>query len=81
MFGDGPIMNDKSRTDLEIERLEEFMKQVQANQNQGLTVEQVAERLGTSVSTIRRNRLKLEELRNKKRIKAELEESEEKELE
>ena len=57
------------------------MKQVQANQNQGLTVEQVAERLGTSVSTIRRNRLKLEELRNKKRIKAELEESEEKELE
>lgn len=81
MFGDVPIMNEKSRTDLEIERLEEFMKQVQANQNQGLTVEQVAERLGTSVSTIRRNRLKLEELRNKKIIKAELEESGEKELE
>lgn len=81
MFGDVPIINERSRTDIEIERLEAFMRQVQEYRDQGLTVEQVAEELETSVSTIRRNRLKLEELKNKKRIQAELESSEEKEPE
>lgn len=80
MFGDVPIMNERSRIDLEIERLEEFLTQVAELRAQGLTVQQAAKQLNTSVSTIRRNKLKLEELKNKKKIKAELE-SEEKELE
>lgn len=75
MFGEIPVIdiNMKSKKDLEIERLEEFEKQVQYFQSQGLTAEQVAEKMEVSVSTIRRNHLKLEELKSTKRMKGEIE--------
>lgn len=75
MFGDIPVidMDMKSKTELEIERLEEFMKAVQYLQEQGKTAEQVASEMNTSVSTIRRNRLKLEELKNTSQMRRQIE--------
>lgn len=75
MFGDIPVidMDMKSKTEQEIERLEEFMKAVQYLQDQGKTAEQVAEAMQTSISTIRRNRLKLEELKNTKQMREQIE--------
>lgn len=75
MFGDIPVidMNMKSKTEQEIERLEEFMKAVQCLQEQGKTAEQVADAMQTSISTIRRNRLKLEELKNTKQMREQIE--------
>lgn len=67
LFHDIPVIDFDSKSSLEIEkeRLEEFCKQVEIYQSQKMTAEQIAQVMGTSVSTIRRNRLKLEELRKK----------------
>ena len=40
-----------------------------------MTAEQIAEKMGTSVSTIRRNKLKLEELKRQEAYKKEAENS------
>jgi len=75
MFGDVPVIDIelKSKTELEIERLEEFMKEVQYLQGQGKTAKQIASEMHTSISTIRRNRLKLEELKNLSQMRQQIE--------
>lgn len=75
LFGDVPVIDIdmKSKTELEIERLEEFMKAVQYLQGQGKTAEQVASEMHTSVSTVRRNRLKLEELKSTSKMRKQIE--------
>lgn len=75
MFGDIPVidMDMKSKTEQEIERLEKFMEAVQCLQEQGKTAEQVADAMQTSISTIRRNRLKLEELKNTRQMREQIE--------
>lgn len=75
MFGDVPVIDIelKSKTELEIERLEEFMKEVQYLQGQGKTAKQIVSEMHTSISTIRRNRLKLEELKNLSQMRQQIE--------
>lgn len=78
MFGEIPVIDisEKSKKDLEIERLEEFMRQVQLFSAQGLTAEQVAKQMHTSIKTIRRNKLKLEKLNNIRRNRREISQEE-----
>ncbi|MCI9087109.1 MAG: hypothetical protein HFJ32_00895 [Clostridia bacterium] len=75
MFGDIPVIDIdmKSKTEQEIERLEAFMQAVQYLQGQGKTAEQVAAEMQTSISTVRRNRLKLEELKNTSQMRKQIE--------
>lgn len=77
LFPNIPVINfdDKTSTELEIERLEKFLAQVQIYYSQDMTAEQIAEKMGTSVSTIRRNKLKLEELKRQEAYKKEAENS------
>lgn len=72
-FPDIPVINfdDKTPTELEIERLEKFLAEVQMYHSQNMTAEQVAQKMKTSVSTIRRNKLKLEELKRQEAYKKE----------
>lgn len=79
LFPDIPIidLDAKSQNEIEIERLENFLRQVQMYQAQNISAEQIAKKMETSVSTIRRNRLKLEELKRKIECKRKDEESEE----
>lgn len=66
-------INSKSQTELEIERLEAFLKQVEDYHTQGMTAEQIAEKMETSISTIRRNKLKLEEMKRQEEYKSKVE--------
>ena len=77
LFPNIPVINfdDKTSTELEIERLEKFLAQVQIYYSQDMTAEQIAQKMGTSVSTIRRNKLKLEELKRQETYKKEAENS------
>lgn len=65
--------NDKTQTEIEIERLEKFLVEVQMYHSQGIPAEQIAQKMGTSVSTIRRSKLKLEELKRQEAYKKEAE--------
>lgn len=75
LFPNIPVINfdDKTPTELEIERLEKFLAEVQMYHSQNMTAEQVAQKMGTSVSTIRRNKLKLEELKRQEAYRKEVE--------
>lgn len=75
LFPNIPVIDfdNKSPLELEIERLEKFCKQVELYQSQKMTAEQIAKKMNTSISTIRRNKLKLQELKRQKEYKSDLE--------
>lgn len=77
LFQNVPIIEEKSKIDREIEQLEDFMEQVRKYQQQNMTAEKIAEQMNSSISTIRRNRLKLQELKQRKEISEKLGEIEE----
>ncbi len=75
MFGDIPIIevDAKTKDEIEIERLEKFCEQVDIYQAQGMQTQEIAEKMKSSISTIRRNRLKLAELKKKEEINEKIE--------
>lgn len=74
LFPNIPVINinEKTPVEREIQRLEEFLQEVQLYHSQNMTAEQIARKMGTSISTIRRNKLKLEELKKQEAYKKEV---------
>jgi len=70
MFGEIEVVriDEPSKDDAEICRLEKFLAQVEEYRAQKMTAQEIATKMGVTISTIRRNRLKLLELTNKKQI-------------
>lgn len=62
-----------------IKKLEDFLTQVQSLKDEGLTMQEIADEMNTSISTIKRNKLKLEELKQIQKGKEEKEETDEQE--
>ena len=62
-----------------IKKLEDFLTQVQSLKDEGLTMQKIADEMNTSISTIKRNKLKLEELKQIQKGKEEKEETDEQE--
>lgn len=62
-----------SKDDIEIQKLEEFVREAEEYQHNGMTIQQVADKMNVGISTIRRHKLKLEELRKKKEINEQIE--------
>ena len=71
-FATIPIIREQSQLDIEISKLEDFMEQVKQYQQRNMTAEEIAQQMNCSISTIRRNRLKLQELRQRKEIREKL---------
>lgn len=71
LFGEVPIIEEdaKSKEELEIERLTEFLTQVDKYQNEGMTIKDIAKKMQVGVSTIRRNRLRLEALKELRKVR------------
>ena len=61
-------LDAESKDDIEIHNLEQFLEQVKRYEQKGYNLLQISEELGVGVSTIRRRKLKLEELEVKKDI-------------
>lgn len=61
-------LDAESKDDIEIHNLEQFLEQVKSYEQKGYTLLQISEELGVGVSTIRRRKLRLEELEVKKDI-------------
>ena len=59
-----------------IKKLEDFLEEVQSLKEEGLTMQEIAEKMNTSISTIKRNKLRLEELKQIQKGRAETEEQE-----
>lgn len=56
--------NKKSNKELEIEQLERFLDVVKSYEAKGMTQQEIAKAMNVSISTIRRRKLRLEELKN-----------------
>ena len=75
LFPDIKIIEEGSKSDIEreIEQLEGFCDEVQEYKAKGMTQEEIAKAMKTSISTIRRKKLKLKELKARQSNQAEKE--------